>query len=142
MAADDRPRAFLDTNVIVSALYSADGPPAEILRRHIEGRITAVVSQQVVDELIRAVSRKLPEALPHLRDLLLNAPPEIVPDPSADEVERLASGVNHLDAPLLAAAVVAGVDYLVSGDTTFLREARRLKPAPVVVTPRELLQRL
>jgi len=142
MTADDRPRVFLDTNVLVSALYSPGGPPAEILRRHIDGRIIAVVSRQVVDELIRAVGRKLPEALPLLRDLLLSAPPEIVADPSAEEVEQLASSVNRPDAPLLAAAVSAGVDYLVSGDAAFLREARRLKPALVPITPRQFLQRL
>ena len=55
MAAADRPRVFLDTNVLVSALYSAGGPPAAILRLHVEDRITIVVSQLVVEELIRAI---------------------------------------------------------------------------------------
>ena len=142
MAAADRPRVFLDTNVLVSALYSAGGPPAAILRLHIEDRITIVVSQLVVEELIRAVHRKLPDALPLLRELLLSTPPEVVPDPSADEIQRLAPGLNRSDAPVLAAAVNAGADYLVSGDAAFLREARRLETAVALVTPRELLGRL
>src|SRR3972149_1653913 len=70
MAAADRPRVFLDTNVLVSALYSAGGPPEAILRLHVDERITIVVSQLVVDELIRALRRKLPDALPLLRELL------------------------------------------------------------------------
>ena len=142
MAAADRPRVFLDTNVLVSALYSADGPPGAILRLHVDERITIVVSQLVVDELIRAIHRKLPDVLPPLRELLLNTPPEVVPDPTAGEIQTFAHGVNRSDAPLLAAAVIAGVDYLVSGDAAFLREARRLETSVALVTPRELLGRL
>src|SRR3989304_3306845 len=88
MAAADRPSVFLDTNVLVSALYSAGGPPAAILRLHVEDRITIVVSQLVVEELVRAIQRKLPDALPLLRELLLNTPPEVVPAPPADETPR------------------------------------------------------
>ncbi len=142
MAAADRPRVFLDTNVLVSALHSAGGPPGEVLRLHIDERITIVVSQLVVDELIRAIHRKLPDALPHLREFLLNTPPEVVPDPMAEEIQTFAHGVNRSDAPLLAAAVIAGADYLVSGDVAFLREARRLETSVTLVTPRELLGRL
>ena len=142
MAAADRPRVFLDTNALVSALYSADGPPGAILRLHVDERITIVVSQLVLDELIRAIQRKLPAALPHLRALLLNAPPEVVPDPTAEEIQTFAHGVNRSDAPLPAAAVIAGVDYLVSGDAAFFREAHRLKTSVTLATPRELLARL
>ena len=142
MAAADRPRVFLDTNALVSALHSAGGPPAAILRLHAEDQITIVVSQLVVEELIRAIHRKLPDALPLLREFLLNTPPEVVPDPSADEMRRFAPSVNRSDAPVLAAAINAGADYLVSGDVAFLREARRLEVAVALVTPRELLGRL
>ena len=142
MAATDRPRVFLDTNVLVSALYSSGGPPAAILRLHVDERITLVVSQLVVDELIRAIRRKLPDALPLLREFLLNTPPEVVPDPSAEEIKRFAPGVNRSDAPVLTAAVNAGADYLVSGDVAFMREARRLETSVALVTPRELLGRL
>ena len=142
MGAADRPRVFLDTNALLSALYSASGPPGAILRLHVDERITIVVSQLVLEELIRAIQRKLPAALPHFRELLLNAPPEIVPDPTAEEIQEFARGVNRSDAPLLAAAVMAGVDYLATGDSAFLREARRLKTSVALVTPRELLGRL
>jgi len=142
MAAADRPRVFLDTNVLVSGLYSVTAPPGAILRLHADERITIVVSQLVVDELIRAIRRKLPDALPLLREFLLNTPPEVVPDPTGEEIQTFAGGVNRSDAPLLAAAVMAGVDYLATGDSAFLREARRLKTSVALVTPRELLGRL
>jgi len=138
MAAADRPRVFLDTNVLVSALYSADGPPGAILRLHAEDRIAIVVSQLVVEELIRAIRRKLPDALPLLREFLLNTPPEVVTDPTAGEIQTFAHGVNRADAPLLTAAVNARADYLVSGDVAFIREARRLETSVALVTPREL----
>src|SRR3972149_3772796 len=142
MAAADRPRVFLDTNVLVSGLYSVTAPPGAILRLHADERITIVVSQLVVDELIRAINRKLPDALPLLRELLLNTPPEVVPDPTPEEIQTFARGVNRSDAPLLAAAVIAGVDYLVRGDAAILRQARRLETGVPLATPRELLAHL
>jgi putative PIN family toxin of toxin-antitoxin system len=142
MAAADRPRVFLDTNVLVSGLYSQSGPPAEILRLHAHGRIRIILSRQVLEELVATMEAKLPAALPALRTFLVNAPPEVVPDPSADEIQRFAPHVNRSDAPLLAAAVMASVDYFATGDSAFLREARRLETSVALVTPRELLGRL
>jgi len=56
-----------------------------MLEHFIEGRLRMVVSQQVLDEVIRATKAKLPEALPALRNLLVNAPPEVWKDPAPGE---------------------------------------------------------
>jgi predicted nucleic acid-binding protein len=74
-------RVFLDSNVIFSGLYSAEGAPGIILERLIEGELKGVISQQVLDEVVRAIKLKLPEALPALRKLLMSLPLEIRPDP-------------------------------------------------------------
>ncbi len=74
-------RAFLDTNVIFSGLYSAKGAPEAIIDYYAQGYFTTVVSRQMLDELIGTLKDKLPEALPTLRSLLVNMSPEVVADP-------------------------------------------------------------
>ena len=53
-------RVFLDSNVIFSGIYSSKGAPAVILESFIEGRLMVVVSQQVMDEVIRTIKNMRP----------------------------------------------------------------------------------
>jgi predicted nucleic acid-binding protein len=106
---------------------------------HRDGHIGIVVSQQVLDELIRNLRDKLPSGLPVLQHLLNATPPEIVADPAQEGVDQLAEAVNFDDAPILAAALAAEVDFLVTGDRTFLREARKAQTDLVALSPREFL---
>ncbi len=122
MGPPARPRVFLDSNVIFSGLYSSAGAPGRILERFIQGELRVVISQQVLEEAVRTISRTLPEALPALRRLLESAPPEIREDPPAEEVTRWAELIHPEDASILAAAAAAQVDYLVTGDRHFFEK--------------------
>lgn len=123
--AQPRPRPFLDTNVFFSGLLRP-GPPAAILEHHAAGAITAVISRQVLAELVRTIQRKHPAILPLLGVFLTNTPPEICDDPSAEEVENAGHCIHAKDAPILAAALKSRVDCLVSGNTRhFTPEAAR-----------------
>jgi len=143
MARRPKPRIFLDTNVIFSALYSPTGPPADILRLHIDGKIRIVVSPQVLEELARAITAKLPAAASAVQALLLNAPPEVVPDPSPGDVKRWTRLVNPVDAPIIAAAVQTGADYLITGDAGFLAKASEIEKRGItVLSPRQFIDGL
>ncbi|MBI1886028.1 MAG: putative toxin-antitoxin system toxin component, PIN family [Chloroflexi bacterium] len=143
MARSPRPRVFLDTNVIFSGFHSPSGPPAQILRLHIEGAIQAIVSQQVLEELARTIAAKLPSAAAPVRALLVSAPPEVVPDPPLEMAKHWAKLVDPVDAPVIAAAVQAGADYFVTGDKVFLGKAREIaKSGIAVLSPRQLVEKL
>ena len=120
MQPKSRLRVFLDSNVIFSGLYSSSGAPGAILEYFIEGKLEVVISQQVLEEVVRTVKEKLPEALPTLRRLLLSAPPEVRNDPAIEEVARWAEVVGAEDAAVLAAAITAQPDCLITGDKHFL----------------------
>ena len=138
-----RPRVFLDSNVIFSGLYSAEGAPATIVKYFIEGRMTVVISQQVLDEVVRTIKAKLPEALPSLRKLLVNSPLEIWKDPTPEEVARWAEVINPDDAGILAAATDAEPDYLITGDSHFFKSpVIGRKSGLQIVTPGQFLERL
>jgi uncharacterized protein len=49
-------RAVLDPNVIISGLLSAGGPTAEILRALVRGEFEAIVSEDLLEELRRALA--------------------------------------------------------------------------------------
>jgi putative PIN family toxin of toxin-antitoxin system len=124
MRTGARPRVFLDSNVLFSGLHSPNGAPGLILRRFAEGKVAVVVSQLVLEEVVRTIKAKLPEALPALHRFLLNAPLEVVENPSSEETAKWAQMTNAEDAPILAAAVAAQVDYLVTGDQHFFDDTR------------------
>ncbi len=116
-------RAFVDSNVIFSGLYSGQGPPGEVLERAVEGGFFMVISRQVMDEVVRTIHDKLPAALPSLYALLSGMRLEVCGDPDPALVEAWAEVVGVDDAPIAAAAVAAGVDLFVSGDSHFLNAA-------------------
>ncbi|HSW58704.1 MAG TPA: putative toxin-antitoxin system toxin component, PIN family [Dehalococcoidales bacterium] len=113
-------RVFLDTNVIFSGLYSPQGAHGVILKYFIEGREGIVVCRQVLEEVIRTLKEKMPEALPVIKRLLVNAPPEVGADPSLEAIKSWAKEVHIADAAILAAAIAAKPDYFISGDNHFL----------------------
>jgi hypothetical protein len=49
-------RAVLDPNILISALLSPRGSPAEIVARWLRGELEVVVSERLLDELERALA--------------------------------------------------------------------------------------
>ena len=143
MLPKPRLRAFLDSNVILSELYSSKGAPGIILERFIAGRLRVVISQQVLEETVRTVKKKLPEALPALKRLLVSTPPEVREDPVLAEVARWSKVIHAEDAAILAAAVAAEPDYLVTGDRHFFENPGIAETSGLhIVTPAEFLKLL
>jgi len=127
-------RAVLDPNVIISALLSRDGTPAEVLRAWLEGRFELVVSPLLLEELERAL------AYPKLRE-------RIQPDEAEALVAWLGREATVVDDPTdppRGHSADPGDDYLlavaereraalVSGDRHLLALSEELP----VLTPRE-----
>ncbi|MBA2522563.1 MAG: putative toxin-antitoxin system toxin component, PIN family [Solirubrobacterales bacterium] len=132
-------RAVLDPNVLISAVLSENGPPAELLRRWQRGEFDLVISAELVAELARAL------AYPKLRKLV----PEAVAAAYVDMVRESGSMNERIGAipavrsrdpgdDYLIALAMAADALLISGDADLLSLADR---APIE-TPRQFLQRL
>jgi uncharacterized protein len=108
----------LDTNVLLSALITPNGPPDVIYRAWRESRFELVTSTKQLDEL-RRISRyaKLRTILPPHRagTMINNLQRAIVLDrlPETAEAEDLADPDDEF---LLAMALAGQVDWLVTGD--------------------------
>ncbi|MGA9049282.1 MAG: PIN domain-containing protein [Dehalococcoidia bacterium] len=141
MAASADLRIFLDSNVIISGIYSPDGPPAKILNLHANAKLRIIVCQLVVEEVVRAIREKKPDALPALQLFLSNAPPEIIRNPPLKEVQRWINLLHFEDAAILAAALSAEPDYFVTGDQHFYSQPSLSEKSGLhIITPVQMLR--
>ena len=115
-------RVFLDTNVLFSGLYSSRGPPSRIVDAAEEGRFELVLSVDVLVELIRNFRKKAPQLMEALSQFLALAQPAFVEAGEEDSRARYDAGFGS-DAPIVAAAQAADVDYFCTGDRRLLRRA-------------------
>ncbi|MBU4226436.1 MAG: PIN domain-containing protein [Chloroflexi bacterium] len=106
---------FFDSSAVVAGAISTSGAANALFMLAVAGEISITISEQVIIESERALAQKSPRSLPNYRELLRMAKPKIVRVPSPEEVANYQSMIAHqTDAPILAAAVKAGVDYLVT----------------------------
>jgi predicted nucleic acid-binding protein len=133
-------RAFLDTSALIAGLLSPTGSAHEVLRLFEVGVVDLVLSRQVLVEADRNLTAKLPALLDAYRDFIARLAPQVVEDPDREAVSRAMQVIHHADAPILAAAVTAHVDYLITWNTRHFQRTtvRTFAPFPIV-TPAEFL---
>ncbi|GFP19375.1 hypothetical protein HKBW3S03_00880 [Candidatus Hakubella thermalkaliphila] len=136
-------RAFIDASVLFAASYSSTGASREIIRQAIRGNVTLVTSKLVFEETTENLSTKAPEALASLKQFLGTAPFELV-RPTKRQVLQVASYTALKDAPIVAAAKRAEVDYLVSLDRHHLVSVPEVaqRSGLKIILPKELLQEI
>ncbi|MFZ5876124.1 MAG: putative toxin-antitoxin system toxin component, PIN family [Nitrospirota bacterium] len=131
---------FLDTSALIAGLISQTGAAREVLRLCEAGVVETLVSPQVLTEADRNLSEKLPGLVADYRLLIQSIAPTLVDDPAPTEVSRLAGVIHSNDAPILAAAVEAEADYLVTWNTKHFHQPRvRQAVRFQIVTPGEFL---
>ena len=117
-------RAVLDTNALISGLARLDtwaSAPADILRRWLDDEFELIVSPDILAELDRTWSKpyfRSRRSLPHVvraEDAVRALARIVVPSTTIAGVAP-----HHEDDLILAAAVTAEADFLVTGDKRFL----------------------
>ncbi len=124
-------RVVLDTNVLVSALISRKGAPAQVLDLIENEGVALILSEEIFSEYDAVLAREKFSSLPRVKVLKLlkrlrvlseNVKPAVIPRTSPDPA----------DDKFLAASLSGEADYLVTGNLkhfpkTF-RGARILSP--------------
>jgi len=109
------PELFFDSSALFAGVVSASGASRALLLLAETRQVVITVSEQVVTETERAVARKVPRALPDLREAIRATHLRIVRDPSPDDIVAHADIIAHLpDVPIVVAAMAAKTDYLVT----------------------------
>ena len=123
---------MLDTNVLVSALISGDGPPGRILASIKQEGPTLITSAAQLDELRNVLGRERlrswirPE---EAQDLIRNleAVGEVVTD-----LPDVSVSPDPDDNPILATAIAGRADLIVSGDKKHMLALGRIHGIPIV----------
>lgn len=131
-------RAVLDPNVLISALLSPGGAPAQTVARWLAGEFELVVSESLLAELERALAypklrRRIPADAAADFVALLRSAAIVAADPGDSPRRSADPGDDYL--PALAESEHA---VLVSGDEHLLRLAANMP----VRAPRAFLQSL
>ena len=108
-------RLFLDSSVLFAAAYSPRGHAHDLIRMAIRREIVVVASSLVLTETKRNLAESAPEYLVLLDYILENIPFELF-QPTKREVVAATRYTALKDAPIVAAARKAKVDFLVALD--------------------------
>ena len=134
-------KVFIDTNVLIAGVNSGTGASATLLDLCETGVLQMVISRQVLIEADRNFAAKFPQLLGRFRQFMHHLAPLMVEDSTRESMEKAATIVDHKDAPILAAAQNANVDYLITLDKKhFLNPKTRQKVMLKVASPIEFLQ--
>jgi putative PIN family toxin of toxin-antitoxin system len=135
-------RAVLDANVYVSAAVRPEGPPGRIIDRFLRGRFEIVMSQAIVDEVLRALGypkvRKYVQ--PGLDPELWFEDIVVLSHFVAGEREFAGASKDPDDDKYIAAAIEGRAGFVVAGDADLLdlKEYEGVR----IVSPRAFLELL
>jgi putative PIN family toxin of toxin-antitoxin system len=134
-------KVFIDTNVLIAGVNSVTGASAAILDLCEARVLQMVVSRQVLIEADRNFAAKFPQLVGRFRQFMHHLAPLMVEDPTPEFMEKAVTIIDRKDAPILAAAENANVDFLITLDKKhFLNPKTRQKVMLKVVSPIEFLQ--
>lgn len=136
--------AFVDASVLFAATYSSTGAARDLLKLALSGRINLVVSQLVLLEVQRNLANKAPEKIGFLLTLLETDVFQHAPALTREEILEAASYTALKDAAVVAAALKANVDFLVTYDRKHLINPPEVseKSGLRIVTPDVVVQAL
>jgi len=130
-------RILLDTNILIST-FVLDSPRMLALIDAVTRSHTLVLPSYVVGELRDVVQRKFPHKLRQAERFLLELPCELFETPAHLDASQYPGLRDPKDLPVLASAIAADVDVLLSGDDDFAPlDLRR----PETLTPRKFLEK-
>jgi predicted nucleic acid-binding protein len=138
-------RVFLDANVYFAGCVSREGASALVLHLARGGRVRVVASRLVLREADRNLRRKSTRsAHTAFRRFVAGTDLTVVPAPPDTTLAQYEAAIHPKDVPVLAAAMEAKVDYLVTLDRrhfftkAVLSRARGVR----IVTPGDFLKEL
>ena len=109
---------FLDSNVILSGIFSDRGSPRiilDILSLNLSF-ITGMTGRYNIMEIERNLKSKLPEAVPVYKEYIAKLNLRIIPVPAMEEVKKYTGTTSPKDVPVLVSAIKSKADYLITGD--------------------------
>ncbi|TSC87572.1 MAG: pilt protein domain protein [Microgenomates group bacterium Gr01-1014_7] len=133
--------AVLDTNILASGTVTALTPPGQILDRWCDGQFELIVSEHIIEELESTL--KKPYFQKHLSTKAKIAYMELLQTettvtPITVNVKGVAT--HPEDDLVLATAISAKADYLVTGDGPLIRKVGKKYKGVTLISPTDFLE--
>lgn len=138
--ARKRLKVFLDSNVIISGLFSDRGSPRivlDLLSLDLP-LLSGATGEYNIVEIERNLLKKMPDVLPVYRRYLKILNLEIVPLPLSKNIKKLSGQIADKDIPVLASAINNNTDFLVTGDKKDFEKLKGKYPFKIL-SPSEFL---
>lgn len=134
------PSVLFNASVILSGIYSPSGGSAKLLKWSKEKRITGLISEIILDEVLRW-SEKIGKTQEETRRYIHASFPHILTAPSKNLVLKFAKIVVDLgDAHVLTSAYDAKVKFLVTLDQKHLLAIKDKISWAKIVSPKEMIE--
>ncbi|HHD92277.1 MAG TPA: PIN domain-containing protein [Candidatus Portnoybacteria bacterium] len=131
-------KVFLDTSALLSGLNSPFGASGFMISLFKLKKIIIVISPEVISEAEKVIKDKFPLLKIPFLDFLANQP-RITQKLSPKEIKSAYKIINSEDTPILAGAMKAKVDFLVTLDKKFQNLAKN-KVKLKILSPGEFLE--
>ena len=112
-------RIVIDTNVIVSGIFTKSRNPARILDLVAKGEVILILSEYIIAEVLATLTKhNMDESIIWFNTFISQTPIEIVPIPTRLQVDQNQHLVprDPKDVVIVLTAINAKADYLISGD--------------------------
>ena len=129
-------RIMCDTNVLISGVLFPESPPGRILHEVTE-RGCLVLSSYIIEELNRVFQKKFPDKIKTLNRYLEQNEFELFITPLDLRHVTVPLIRDTKDEPVLASAILADADFLITGDKDF---ANIEIDKPIILTPAAFLE--
>lgn len=143
MAPKRRCKVFLDSNVLLSGIFSDKGAPRIILDLLTLGLpiLKGATGQYNLMEVERNLEKKMPQALPIYKVYLPKLRLEIVGLPSRETIMSMTGTIAEKDIPVLVSAIACGAQYLITGDKKDFGKLKNVKGYSLeIVGPSEFIE--
>lgn len=112
-------RVMLDTNIFISMIFFPSPQTRELARRLTDNN-QIVVCDYVIEELRLVTERKFRSKRKFLDSFFLELPFELVYTPKVLDLNEFPKMRDIKDSPILATAIMEGIDVFLTGDKDFL----------------------
>lgn len=134
-------RVLVDSNVWFSVFYKK-GITSDLISELLRKKFETVVSELVLEEVIRNIENKLPEALPLVCRFFQEYPITVVKNPKPEQLQKFAGLAQGKDLPILISALNYKCNFLITGNkkdfkTSLIKKQHNL----LILNPREMLNR-
>ncbi|MCM1125934.1 MAG: putative toxin-antitoxin system toxin component, PIN family [Lachnospiraceae bacterium] len=110
---------MLDTNIFISMIFFPS-PQTRDLAKRLADNHQIVICDYVIEELRLVTDRKFPAKRQFLDHFFLELPFELVYTPKTLNLNEFPEMRDTKDSPILATAIMEGIDVFVTGDKDFL----------------------